>query len=799
MPDSTATLATLDYSGAVPTTRMADAMDIRNRVDTLIQADNRQRAHKRLLVKALTDGNPPFSHKDLVDAGMSDRCNVNWGISRAYLAAGWRTFYDIFSETATYAQVTTEFGKGTDQLAWNEIMTEEFDVLLKSNPSHDYEMQCSQFDMVLYGGGPLVFRSPLDWRYRYNQYSHMLVPEMARSKTDEWEEAAFRVYSTPHDLYSSIRYEKAATDAGWNIEQTKNSIIWAHPKANEGGQYNNWEVAQQRLKNGAYQYSAECKVIHLAHYFFREFPKENEEMGRISHVIVDMSFAGQGPHKHLYRREGRFKDWNQIVHPMYYDHGAGGYHHSVEGMGIKMFGAHTYQNRLLCNLADKVFAPKVMFKPTSANAQEEFQMARFGDYAELPFGYDSVQMPTQGFLDEGMAFNEKISQILASNLSQYRQELQKTDGNPITATQVNRMASEDATLSKTQLNHYYNQLDWLYAEQFRRAANFNLPASAPGAEAAKKFQNRCCKVRGVPQQAMKMAMVKASRIVGQGSAFLRKQTLIESMQLVLPRLPESGQSNMVRDFVASQFGYSLVNRYAPERDKGAMPTDQEAFATLQVVSCKDGVAPVITDTQNPVIFAGIFLKAAMEALQGVQQAGPSAIPTALAFCDAIGPAIAKHLSRIQNDPTRVAVFKALSAQFKQFTAGVDQLHQVAQQMQQKQQQQSQQMQRAKVMQNGQDPELQLKTMVARHDMMLKEQKTQADLQHKAEKTDQNLAAKAATVKQNLAVTDLKTAQTFRHERAKTIGEMQRKNVVTAQTVRHKEALARASKTKSVSK
>lgn len=770
------TLGTLESSGAVPETRMESAMDIRNRVDTLIDADNRVRAKKRKLVKALVDGNPPYSRRDLIDAGTADRCNVNWGISRAYLAMAWRAFYDIFSESATYCGVTTEYGKGVEQQDWNEGMTEEFDLLLKSDPYHDYEMQCSQYDMVLYGAGPLMFNSPLDWRTRYNPYSMLLIPEMAKSKTEEWEEMAYRTYTTPHDLYNKIRFEKAATDAGWNVEQTKNSIIWAHPRADEGGNYQNWEFAQQRLKNGAYWYSAECKVIHLAHYFFREFPTENEEMGRITHVIVDMSFAGQGEHEALYRYERRFKNWQEIIHPMYYDHGAGGYHHSVEGLGIKMYGAHTYQNKLLCNLADKVFAPKTMFKPTTANGAEEFQMTRFGDYGQIPAGYDSVQLPVNGFLDEGLEFNEKISEIVASNLSQYRQELQKTDGNPITATQVNRMASEEATLTKTQLNHYYNQMDWKYQEQFRRACNLNLPISAPGAEAAKKFQARC-KARGIPMQALKMAIVRSSRIVGQGSAFLRKQTLQELLN-ILPRLPESGQERLIRDYVASQAGFSLVNRYAPERDKSELPSDQEVLATLQVVSCKDGIAPVLSETQNSVIFAQVFLHAAAESMASVQKAGPQAIPQVLSFMETIGPAIAKHLDRMKDDPTREAIYKQLSDQFAKITKQVDALHKIAQAMQAKAQENAQKQQKAQAMLNGQDPDTMIKQLTAERDSARKDRKAAVDIALKNAKTRAAIAAKAATVRQGLAAKDLQTAQSLRHKHATTVQAMRTKAAQT---------------------
>jgi len=477
-------LATLDEDGSVPETRMRSAIETKQRVDLLIQADDAERAMKRSLVKGLVDGNPPYRHADAVAAGRADMCNVNWRIAEAYLAMALAIRYEMFSQIPTYAVVDTEFGKGTEQSDWGATMTEEFDVLQKSDRFFDYQVQCSQYETVLYGLGPMMFQDPVDWRARFVQCGMLYVPEFAKSSTEEWEESALRLYYSPTDLYQRIRFEPAATANGWDVEAVKRAIINAYPRAKNESKYRNWEFHQQELKNSSYYYSTQSSAIHVGHYFFREFPKEEEEKGRITHVIVDLNMVAKGADSFLFRKVGRFGSWDEIIHPMYYDHGGGGYHHSVTGMGIKMFAAMSYQNRLLCNLADKVFAPKVMFKPNSASSAEEFQLARFGDYGILPTGSDVAQMPVNGFLDEGLEFNQLVSKVVASNLSQYRSENQQKTGNPATATEINRQASEEATMSTADVNHAYNQYDWLYAEQFRRACNFNLSGKEPGAEAA---------------------------------------------------------------------------------------------------------------------------------------------------------------------------------------------------------------------------------------------------------------------------------------------------------------------------
>lgn len=766
-------LKTLSEDGAVPETRMGDALNVVSRVQTLVNADNDYRAYKRALVKGFVDGNPPYNHGDLVAAGRADMCNVNWRIGEAYLATALSAVYDIFSQSVTYANVETAHGKGQQRADWSAIITEHFDRLQKSDRYFDYEMQNSQFDMTLYGCGPMIFRNSLDWRARFNPCGMLLVPEMAKSKTEEWEEAAYRIYYTTHDLYNYIRYPDAAANAGWDVEQVKCSIIAAHPRTIEGGQYMTWEWHQQQLKNNSYQYSAESKSIHVAHYFFREFPMENEELGMITHTMVDMALENQGASQFLYRCNRRFRSWDQIIHPMYYDHGGGGYHHSVTGMGVKMYAAMTYQNRLLCNLADKCFAPKIMFKPTSASQDEVLNLARFGDYAKIPRGFDMVQTPVQGMLDEGLAFNRSITEIVSSNLAQYRHELQKDSGNPPTASQVNYQATQEATLGETQITHYYNQLDWLYLEKFRRACNFNLPDNVPGAQAAKKFQQDVIKA-GVPKEALhRIGEVKASRVVGQGSSYLRKQTLMRLLAQ-LPRLPESGQERLIRDYIASEAGFSMVNRYVPESGQNKLPGDNEMLAVLQIGNAKQGVQPVVTESQNPVIFAGMFLKAASETMAGIKKAGPQSLEPALVFLESLAPAIARQLDRIKDDPTRAETYKDLKEQFDRMAQLTDELHKRSEMIRKKQQiamqKRQQAQQRMMQMANGQDPETAIKTMSARTDIALKTAKVQNDIRNKNAKAMQNLQVKAAQVRQNLGAKDVLTAQQVRSKRLTSLAE-----------------------------
>jgi hypothetical protein len=765
-------LATLNPDGRPPESRMTDAMQARGMVKRMLD-DDEQRNRKRALVKGLVDGNPPYQASKLRDANRADACNVNWGIARSYLESASGAFYDIFNEAPTYATVTVLHGTAEQRAEWSQIVTEEFDKLQKDDTSFDPMMQNSQLDMVLFGCGPLVFEDPTDWHAKSAHCGELFTPERAKADTSRWELAVVILDYLPHELYDKIRDEKIARRVGWNVEAVKNAIINACTLTSSGGDYLTWEWHQQMLKNNSYAYDSISKRVKIAHLYFREFPQEGQVEGRVTHKQVladDMATTTKAPgakagngEVFLYERVGRYANFREVVHPMYYDQSGGGEHHSITGMGVKMYSAMEYQNRLLCNLADKAFAPKVVFKPTTDADTQMFEMAKFGDFGVIPAGFEYQQTATAGIMEEGMAFDQKVTNLLASNLSQYRQNLAEKGGNPITAREAVIKASQSSALAKTQLNRYYAQLDGFYQERYRRASNPNLQRWQRGAREALDFQQECAK-RGVPKEALMRAKVSASRVVGQGSAYMRLEALLGLFTTVFGRLPETGQTHLVNDIISAQAGQSAVNRYNPAPQK-MMGTDQEAFASVQIGAMKDGIPPVISPTQNPMVFATSFMAACGQALESLQ-AGANPMEV-IAFVDVAAPAALSHIQRMASDPTRQNEVKALLQQWKQLASTIDQLKKQVQQQQEQQRQQQAKM-AAKAAQAAGDAikagldgsakaeaeRVAIEGRTADAELSMAQQEQQAKLQMQAEQH-----------KQSMAIADAKAADEIRRKNA----------------------------------
>jgi len=740
--------------GKVPDTRMRSADAVQAFTRRLIENDSK-RSRKRATVNGLVDGNPPYKPSKLRDAGRADACNVNWGTGRAYLESGAGAIYDLATEPPGFVGIKTSHGDPEHREIYGQIMSEETDRMLSNDESWDYEEQLSGWNMILHGCGPLMFEDAYCVLPRAFGCADLLVPERTKSDLKYWEVAVVCVDYYPPQLYKFIEDPEAASAVGWDVEYTKLVIENALDVRQPNNNKYDWEFYQQEMKNNSLAYYDDSLVSKLAYVQWLEFD------GSITQTIVERetttgtaSTDKKGGVQFLFRHIGRFQKWTQCIHPMYYDRGNNGFHHSVTGLGVKMLSPLTYENRLICNLMDKTSAPKILFKPTSAEVTQKFQMQTMGDYGVLSAGYEGIQNPIAGMLTDGIAMQRLSSDLIRQNLSSYRQPAEpQKHGNPATRFEVQLQASQQGSLSKTTFNRYYKQKDALYTEIVRRCFDLNSRD-----DRAKEVQKRCL-TRGVPKECFgRIEKVEAIRVIGQGTAFQRSEAL-NALQPVVPSMPEEGRQRWIDDKIAAEAGQAAVNRYNPKQRDQRLANDQQAEAQQWVACMKVGVAPVVTSAQNPVTFAATFMNAAIQAVQSLQKGAN--LGEVVQFLEICGPAIGAYLKRFSNDPLRETVFKKLLAQWKKLMQMADKLKQ---QLAQQQQQQREQQKRSQAAMSDE----QIKQRKAQADIQIKQAKTQAQLKQSEEKHRMKLVHE----RQDMAISDASAASQIHINRLKAFADAQ---------------------------
>lgn len=728
-------LKNISEGGKAPESRLNSAKEVQDLTKQVIRADD-ARARTRAKLKGLVDGNPPYSASELRRTGQSYRTNVNFREGESFLNMALSAFYDVFSEVPTYASVKVNHGTADDSERYSRIITEEFDKLLKKDDNFDYLMQLSQHEMVLYGTGPMIFEDTMDWRCKVVKSADLLVPDGTKSNVNDWSVAVIRSSYQVHELFNFIRNEEAASTAGWSVAAARKAIISAAPEDTQS-QHSSWEYYQQQIRNNDLSYSAKCDVVRVNHVYYREFPTDENPEGTISHAIINERGEAK---EFLFRKVARYKNWNEVVHCLYYDKGDG-LHHSVKGMGVKMFSALELKNRLKCSLVDAAVArTSIHMHTSSANNVNRSNLVQMGPYTFVPNELQIQQTNSAGVLDAPMAVDKDLSGLLQATLSQYRPNLEK-DGNPRTATEIAAITTQQSTLGKTQLNRYYTQLDALFAEKYRRAINSNLTSDISGGEMALRFQ-KACKDRGVPAACLpKTEYVRTTRSAGRGSALARQQLMNQMMGLV-EMLPEGGRKNVIEDTIASMAGYSSLERYYPVPKTDLHTQEQQQEAARENILFKTGGIIPVSSGDNHAIHAAAHLQAGIEASEVLNGEGvnPEEVAT---FLRALLEHTTGHLQEVDRDPTRKSMIPLLSEQFDELSKLYQDILSAVNEEQEAAAQAEAEGAEAAMVEGGGDPKEMREDAKFEREEARRDKKVQADIERKAAKARQDLALKDA--------------------------------------------------------
>lgn len=659
--------ATLNENGSLPSERFANASEVRDFANRLIHADQ-PRATQRQIVQGMIDGNRPVPQGVMNAQQQGWRANVNYREGEGQVSTQRTPYYDLAMESDPCITLEIDYGRGQQRTEWEEKVAAHADWLFKGWEEWDWHLQLQQSEMVVHGIGSHVFLSATDWRPKTFTMRHLLFPDRTLSCLgDNLEAFLVREPLKAHQLYGMIRNEKAARAVGWKpgaVKQaiSKSAIEWGAPKRNA-------EDFQAAMKNNDLGFGyTRSREIWLNHVFVREFEGGRNNMGGVSHYIIQENGAD-----YLYSRRNRFDGIKNVVKLFPYDIGSDGTVHSIRGLGVRIFPFIELSNRLKNHMVDQVLIGSGVLLQNKGSADlTKMALTSVGPMKLLPPG---VEPATYKFMDlsQGpIALTQHLQQTSDENNKVYRQS-PSSGRTPRTAEEVQQNASDAAQLQKSAHNLYYRNLDGLYTEMLRRACNPNYTTLQPGGERAVEFQRRCFR-DGVPKEALaKIVSVKATRAMGAGSAAQRIVIARELMQTVYAGADEVSRHNMQRDYVAALAGPNRADRYVPSINAGVVNDEDDSVAVLENSSLTMGGQALVVSKQNHFKHSMRHIGKAGEALQSLQQgADPAQVSMAL---DALGPHIAAHLAFLERDPTRKAQYEQLEQQFNQVSKYADALRQ----------------------------------------------------------------------------------------------------------------------------
>lgn len=190
-------------------------------------------------------------------------------------------------------------------------------------------------EVVLIGHCFACWTDEDEWRPTFYRQDQAFVPDGAPQFAEYFQVFGIKQSMLIHEMVDIIKKKKAASDAGWDIDNSVESVNKAMPEnpEREVGASSRIYADVVREGNQGLSYMTGSKNVELGHLFAIE-PDRKKGKGRITHFILDRLNQ-----KVLFERERRFDDMTDVVAPFTLEPGNGKFYGSM-GLG-----------RMLANLA----------------------------------------------------------------------------------------------------------------------------------------------------------------------------------------------------------------------------------------------------------------------------------------------------------------------------------------------------------------------------------------------------------------------------------------------------------------
>lgn len=668
MSDESGELKNLDpQTGAVPASRVTTP-DAALRICQEVIQQNSKRSHRNSLVQGLIDGNPPYKRGKLKGSGQGYRSNFNDNQALSIQEGALAAYYDLFSEVPNWAMVTTHTGNKNQDVELSRKITVEFQKLQDTDTCMEDTINVSQHEMVTYGAGPIVFDREDDWASSPIKYDDFMLSPNEPSEMKKWTKLVVRERKTVSKMMSFIKNEEVADTLGFKRENIRKSVMMASDNQLDVNSNSDWQKVQSAVRQNDLDYSGPDKEVTVGRLLYREFPSDEFPDGGISEVWIDLNQKANG---FLFVHHNKWKDWSDFLQAFMLNRGTGKYH-SIKGLGVRMFSSLQTKLRLENSIVDSAFfMASIHAKKKSGGPSGSEGALYLGPLTLWKQDYEPMNFQNSAAgIEAASAVSGNLDLKLQSNISQFQPTPPQGRGNPRTATEVAVTANKESVLTKTSISKYFKQLDGYYTERFKRASWKPLNSETDTAREAKQFRERL-KEMGITEEILKKCTVHAVRTVGQGSQFLRQQTMMNLWASVGGSLPEGGRDALLDDVIASQAGFEAVERYNPNNKMAVTEQDQAWEAKIENGIVMVGGEPMITDTQDDFIHAVVHLE---ELQNGLASIGQGTDPQKIVmFGMEIVPHIEQHIQRITDDPLRRAKVQELIRTFKVASKQLEQL------------------------------------------------------------------------------------------------------------------------------
>jgi len=279
------------------------------------------------------------------------------------------------------------------------------------------------------------------WKPVHFRQDRAYLPDGTKHSVDTVQFAAFLQYVMPHELAALIRGEngsaedlKLAEDAGWDIENTMESINNAKPPsipAAQSAPYTDFRRYEDALRESSVTLSLVdgAKQVMLWHVFATELD------GKISHYMGDGNSK-----KLLFEKLDRFDNIQDCLALMSYQQGNGLLMGS-KGIGREIYELSNIVDRARNEVVDRLQMSGKIIITGPENKINRFKLTVLGNVVIIPEGFVISQNKIESSVQDFIALDNLLTQLLdqiAGGVTPRTFERER-----VTSTEVNLYASRE--------------------------------------------------------------------------------------------------------------------------------------------------------------------------------------------------------------------------------------------------------------------------------------------------------------------------------------------------------------------
>lgn len=660
-------------------------------------------------IEGLIAGNPPYNPTELSKYKLSHISNFNNLDARARFERSALAFWNLLNESQYLCQFEirktqlTAQARPEDLVNWAQIMSEQWDAVVRSWSSFNVVFNTLVGQLVKFGISPMIWPDERDWRWRTVQLSRFFVEDQAQSDIDVLTYVCVEtIFSCQMlmEIYEQFK-DTPKEESPWNTDELANLLVYlANTFAkteNTGFQFYDMMDIQMRVQNGDISlnaiFSDDIRIVSL---LYQEYD------GKVSHYMFHPRYDNGG---FLYFADRQYNKMEEAI--IIFTASPGEFTiHSNRGLGHKIYSGSQALMQLDCSIVDMARMSATPLIKTLATGTKDFEQIRF--YPGVPTNIGQAE-----FVENTLGVNIQqligASQYISSKLEFNTVNSGDNPGAPdvsvgsVSDPQARRQSYKEFAPLKNNIAHFYFQFDCVIKNMTIKMLRSK--AGYPGYEYAKEWKDRCVE-NGVPELIFKQSKsdfsgmpahlkVRATRAAGDGSTLAKLMGLQEL-------LPISGGfgPNEAKEYkqlwVEASLGPQYIGVLTQDSNSSLGVSSEASIAGTENAIMRLGESPLFSPNNDNQTHFEVHMSLGNDIIRRIQQQQLSAVNADKQFVVLI-PHMQEHWQVIEKDPFSVSymgrMHKSWNELFQYATLNhhnAAKEYQAAIEKQQKQQEQTQQ-------------------------------------------------------------------------------------------------------------